>query len=86
MTNSDIAALGKQIRSARKKADLTQVQLDAVCPVDTHHIANIENGIINPTYESDMTICRILPVSKDARILTQTNECYCNLRDLRTQD
>lgn len=30
MPNSDIAALGKQIRTARKKADLTQEQLSAL--------------------------------------------------------
>ena len=51
MPNSVIAALGKQIRSARKKADLTQEQLSALCHVSTKHIANIEKGIMNPSYE-----------------------------------
>ena len=51
MLNSDIAALGNQIRSARKKADLTQEQLSALCHVSTKHIANIEKGIMNPSYE-----------------------------------
>ena len=39
MPNSDIAALGKQIRTARKKADLTQEQLSALCHVSTKHLA-----------------------------------------------
>ena len=42
MTNSDIAALGKQIRSARKKDDFTQEQLSSLCHVSTKHISNIE--------------------------------------------
>lgn len=82
MPNSDIAALGKQIHSARKKADLTQEQLSALCHVSTKHIANIEKGIMNPSYEILLAIFRILPVSLDALILPRTTESECELREL----
>ena len=75
MPNSDIAALGKQIRTARKKADLTQEQLSALC-------ANIEKGIMNPSYEILLAIFRVLPVSLDALILPRTAESECELKEL----
>lgn len=82
MPNSDIAALGKQIRTARKKADLTQEQLSALCHVSTKHLANIEKGIMNPSYEILLAIFRVLPVSLDALILPRTAESECKLKEL----
>ena len=67
MPNSDIAALGKQIRTARKKADLTQEQLSALCHVSTKHLANIEKGIMNPSYEILLAIFRVLPVLESVK-------------------
>ena len=82
MPKSDIAALGKQIRSARKKADLTQEQLSAICHVSTKLIAYIFFFKQKTAYEILLAIFRILPVSLDALILPRTTESECDLREL----
>ena len=82
MPNSDIAALGKQIRTARKKADLTQEQLSALCHVSTKQIVNIVKGILHLAYVMFLAIVRVLPVFLDALLLPRTAESECELKEL----
>ena len=51
MPNSDLKVLGEKVRKERKLAGLTQEQLAERCHVSTKHIANIEKGSMNPSYE-----------------------------------
>ena len=51
MPNSDLKVLGEKVRTERKLAGLTQEQLAERCHVSTKHIANIEKGSMNPSYE-----------------------------------
>ena len=82
MPNSDIAALGKQIRTTCMQFDLTLEQLSALCHVSTKHLAYSEKGIMNPSYEILLAIFRVLPVSLDALILPRTAESECELKEL----
>lgn len=66
MPNSDLKVLGEKVRKERKLAGLTQEQLAERCHVSTKHIANIEKGSMNPSYEILLAIARVLPVSLDA--------------------
>ena len=68
MPNSDLKVLGEKVRTERKLAGLTQEQLAERCHVSTKHIANIEKGSMNPSYEILLAIARVLPVSLDALI------------------
>ena len=68
MPNSDLKVLGEKVRKERKRAGLTQEQLAERCHVSTKHIANIEKGSMNPSYEILLAIARVLPVSLDALI------------------
>lgn len=62
MPNSDLKVLGEKVRKERKLAGLTQEQLAERCHVSTKHIANIEKGSMNPSYEILLAIARVLPV------------------------
>ena len=68
MPNSDLKVLGEKVRTESKLAGLTQEQLAERCHVSTKHIANIEKGSMNPSYEILLAIARVLPVSLDALI------------------
>ena len=68
MPNSDLKVLGEKVRKERRLAGLTQEQLAERCHVSTKHIANIEKGSMNPSYEILLAIARVLPVSLDALI------------------
>ena len=71
MPNSDLKVLGETVRTERKLAGLTQEQLAELCHVSTKHIANIEKGSMNPSYEILLAIARVLPmmpISLDALI------------------
>ena len=68
MPNFDLKVLGEKVRKERKLAGLTQEQLAERCHVSTKHIANIEKGSMNPSYEILLAIARVLPVSLDALI------------------
>ena len=58
--------LGICIRNARKERTLTQAQLSALCGISTRHIANIEKGVMNPTFEVLLKLIRQLSISADA--------------------
>ena len=63
MPNSNLKVLGEKVRTERKLAGLTQEQLAERCHVSTKHIANIEKGSMNPSYEILLAIARVLPIS-----------------------
>ena len=88
MPNSDLKVLGEKVRKERKLAGLTQEQLAERCHVSTKHIANIEKGSMNPSYEILLAIARVLPVSLDALITPgmgktnpKANQFYTNSVD-----
>ena len=83
MPKSDLEALGNKIRTARKKADMTQDQLAERSHVSTKHIANIEKGNMNPSFEILLAIFRVLPISIDSLIIPGTDQTDMELNELR---
>jgi len=81
MPNSDLKALGEKVRTERKLAGLTQEQLAERCHVSTKHIANIEKGSMNPSYEILLAIARVLPVSLDALITPGMGKTEIELKE-----
>lgn len=81
MPNSDLKVLGEKVRKERKLAGLTQEQLAERCHVSTKHIANIEKGSMNPSYEILLAIARVLPVSLDALITPGMGKTEIELKE-----
>ena len=82
MPNSDLKVLGEKVRKERKLAGLTQEQLAERCHVSTKHIANIEKGSMNPSYEILLAIARVLPVSLDALITPGMDKTEIELKEI----
>ena len=81
MPNSDLKVLGEKVRKERKLAGLTREQLAERCHVSTKHIANIEKGSMNPSYEILLAIARVLPVSLDALITPGMGKTEIELKE-----
>ena len=81
MPNSDLKLLGEKVRTERKLAGLTQEQLAERCHVSTKHIANIEKGSMNPSYEILLAIARVLPISLDALITPGMDKTEVELKE-----
>ena len=82
MPSADMKALGIQVRAARKEAGLTQSQLAERCHVSTKHIANIEKGGMNPSFEILLAISRVLLISFDKLITPEMDKAEAELREL----
>lgn len=48
---ADYEKMGKRLKEARRKADVTQVQLAAACDCDPKHISAVENGNKHPSLD-----------------------------------
>ena len=69
------------ILQKRKEKNMTQEQLAERCHVSTKHIANIEKGSMNPSYEILLAIARVLPVSLDALITPGMGKTEIELKE-----
>ena len=65
MAQLDYAALGKRIRTARRKKNMTQEKLGEICSLSAAHIGHIERGTRIPSLETVFTISSKLGVSVD---------------------
>ena len=65
MPIDDLTTLGKKMREARKKKDLTQQELADLSHVSVKQIANIEKGKMNPSYLILKALAKVLPLSLD---------------------
>lgn len=66
MPNNDLPVLGERLKKARKDCGLTQEQLAERSGLSTRHIAKIEKGDVNPSFEVLSTLVKTLGVSFDA--------------------
>ena len=82
MPSEDMKAMGCQVRAARKEAGLTQSQLAERCHVSTKHIANIEKGGMNPSFEILLAISRVLSISFDKLITPGMETTEAELKEL----
>lgn len=69
MSDINYGALGGRIRSARKRAGLTQEKLSEICSVSTAHIGHIERGTRIPSLETLYRIACGLNISFDYLII-----------------
>ena len=66
MPNDVLVNGGVRLRAARKERGYTQEQLAELTKLSTRHIASIEKGEANPSFEVLYTITTVLGVSFDA--------------------
>lgn len=68
MPESNLERLGASLRAARNDVGLTQEQLSDLSHVSIKHIANIEKGKMNPSYEVLRALATVLKISFDALV------------------
>lgn len=60
--------LGKKIKTARRKADMTQAEVAEKAGIHVNYFAQVERGEVNPSYEVLESIAKALKV-KSSEIL-----------------
>lgn len=65
LTEIDFSKVGKQIRSARKKCNMTQEELAMACGCSSNHLSAIETGDHKPSLELIVNIAAVLESSID---------------------
>lgn len=66
MLEDDLTRLGNAMRSARKSRGFTQERLSDVSDVSVRHIAKIEKGDVNPSFDIMEKLITALGTSFDA--------------------
>ena len=66
MPNDVLFVLGARLRAARKGRNLTQERLAEASGLSARHIAKIEKGAVNPSFEALLTLVKTLGVSFDS--------------------
>lgn len=74
MPNNDLIRLGQQLRTARNEAKLTQEQLSDLSHMSIKHIAGIEKGRKNPSFEILLALSKVLKLSLDTLIAADMAE------------
>lgn len=62
MSDSELKQLGKRIREARIKRDLTQLEVAEKADTSANYFAQIERGEVNPSYSMLRAVARALKV------------------------
>lgn len=82
MPNNVLPVLGEQLKKARKDRDLTQEQLAERSSLSTRHIAKIEKGDVNPSFEVLSTLVKTLGVSFDAIFDPASEQVEAELQEI----
>lgn len=61
----DNKAMGRRIKTARQKAELTQEKLAEIVGISVVHVSNMESGTGNPSLSTLVNIANALSVSTD---------------------
>ena len=65
MTDCIKAQIGRRLREKREQAGYTREKLGELCSLSPRFIANIELGDSTFSFDSLMTVCRVLSCSSD---------------------
>ena len=65
MHKLNLTKLGNNIRASRKNRKLSMDALSERCGISSRHLANIERGIINPSYDVLYAIVHELAIPSD---------------------
>ena len=79
LTELDYAALGRRIREARERLDITQEKLAELAVLSATHMSNIENGKTKLSLPTLVRIANVLDSSLDALVhdsLKVTQEAF----------
>ena len=82
MPNSVLPVLGERLKKARKDRGLTQEQLAERAGLSTRHIAKIEKGDVNPSFEVLSTLVKTLGVSFDAIFDPASEQVEADLQEI----
>ena len=82
MPNNDLPVLGERLKKARKDRGLTQEQLAERSGLSTRHIAKIEKGDVNPSFEVLSTLVKTLCVSFDAIFDPASEQVEAELQEI----
>lgn len=82
MPEGDFTRLGNAMRSARKSRGFTQERLSDVSGVSVRHIAKIEKGVINPSFDVLEKLITALGTSFDAFFNPVTNQEAMELQEI----
>ena len=69
----DQIALGKRIKAAREKADMTQENLAAAVDYSVDHMSVVERGVKSPKLEKLVAIANILGIGTDELLQDSLN-------------
>ena len=82
MQNDILPVLGARLKAARKGRNLTQERLADLSGLSARHIANIEKGDVNPSFEAIRTLVKILGVSFDAIFDPATEQVEAEIQEI----
>ena len=82
MPESTLTRLGNCMRAARKARGLTQDGLAEQSGVSTRHIAKIEKGVMNPSFEKLSPLVTTLGMSFDALFFPSTEREAADIKEL----
>lgn len=74
MPMSILEELGQRLRTAREKKGFTQQELADLSHVSVKHIAGIEKGVKNPSFEILRALASVLEISLDTLIDTKMEQ------------
>lgn len=78
--------VGENVRSARKKAHVTQAKLAEVLNVSTSHFSGMERGYKKFTIAHIVTVARYLKIPASALLAGLTNEVSDEVSDVETHE
>ena len=82
MPEGDFTKLGNAMRNARKSRGFTQERLSDVSGVSVRHIAKIEKGVINPSFDILEKLITALGTSFDAFYNPATEKDASELQEI----
>ena len=68
MPEDVLKTLGRRIQTTRKDCGFTQDELSAASGVSVRHIAKIEKGVMNPSFEILIQLVSVLGISLDSLV------------------
>ena len=72
--NKDMYYIGSNIRTARKRADLTQEELSEIIGVSPQYLSDLERGRVGTSIDTLKKICEKLNVSADFILFGKSDE------------
>ena len=82
MPNDVLSVLGARIKAARKERGLTQERLAEQVGLSTRHIAKVEKGGVNLSFEVLSTLVKALGVSVDAVFNPTSDEVEAEIQEI----